>query len=320
MVVRQGDYQIPVEEMGSPAGDDMGQWTDNGMPTEADEAGLSQDGLVEGVDTQYDEPLEESDLRTQLIEEYETKFSQDKANIQRTFSEKEERLLGELSSAHEQSYATRQQLGKAHDWVREYIKSTGGDPRDAATFMVSIMGAERDAQRTTQAQRQELQGWLGRQQQGFQQEVQQRSVDPKTGQQLFDPGDPSLAEAFSTFVDVGRRHHAAGQGSQLSGQYHQAWETYQTMLTERERDGYRATGSEAPSGQSQPGAPATPAENRAKGVARGPQNRLAGGAAGVTNDTILADARSQYPGEDQDARLKRQAYFVQQRREHKIEG
>ena len=322
MVERSGDYAAPIGEMTPPASGDMSPaYGDPGMPNDTDAAALSDGGFVEEPETIDDGPLDPDQLRSQLQQELESTFQIDKANIQRSFSQKEEQLLSDVFTAQEQAFTVNQQLAEAMNWFKGYMERTGADPRDASELMLKVMGAERNASRQTQAQRAEVSGWLGRQNGGFLEEVNRRSVDSENGQQLFDPVDPELQESFSRFLDVGRRFMASGQRNpKLGGEYQSSWADYQRLLSAKERAGYRGSSAQAPTAAPIPGAPATPAENRAKGVARGAQNRLTGGSAAVTNESIMNEGRQRYPGSDRDALTKRQAFFVQQRRQHNIQG
>lgn len=302
MSVGVSDYTESTNGFPEPASSGMPGVDEQGMPTTSHEPQLDQDGFGGTpeipINAQTGQPESQPD-------EYEARFKEDKAALQRTFAEKENKLQNDLFAQTEQTAVVAAQLRTVMQWAEKYAQEHG-DPRDIDSLKLEVYGAQRSAINTSRQNRSNATAWEQNQTTGHEDRMSKESVDDKTGFRLFDENDPEIQQAFDAFLEAGRLSTRTGNKA------HEAdaaakWTAYNSLIERKVRDGFRRMAG---------GQVRTPGENRAQGLARGPQNRLSGNNANTSNEALLEQAKQAHPND----RRKQQAYFVQLRRQNNVQG
>lgn len=244
---------------------------------------------------------EESAPRTYTEEE----FQEHKANLQRDLSAQHreelsarEERIAQLDSYIRMAIAGRTAYQQAvENWVREH----GGDERDLAVLDAALRDAEGNASRQAQTNTQALDRWVSQQTERHNAEVRRKSINPRTGQQLFDPNDPDIAGAFQAFLETGRSASRIGSltGENPNTIVQRAHSSLLRLIDEKRDRALMGLNGQAPDQQA-PEQPAanTPAGNRQIAATRGPQNTYDGGAASEMSEQQLDEmANEQYPGD-----------------------
>lgn len=311
------DAPAEVEGSQSPASDSVPQESQGqGLPSANPEnpqlapAGTATqtEGGIDEVGSPVDEPTGEDGLRR----EFEERFQADKAELQKVHNQQLQERSRELFETHDRLYAAQQRNRALENKVKELVEQYGGDEGDLALLRVAADEAEQAASRQTSQRRAEANAWMERQEPAHKEFVQQQAVDSQTGQQLFDPEDPDIQQAFETFLPLGYEAMSSGRQSRQA-QATQAWQRVLNLIEQKREDGFRRLGSQ-PTGQR------TPEENRELTRERGPMNRGDGTNASVTSDSLMEEAKRRYPGDSRQAFEARYAWWESQRRQHGISG
>lgn len=302
MSVGVSDYAESTNGFSESASSEMPGVDEQGMPTTPHEPQLGQDGFG-GIPE--DATNAQNDQSKSVEDEYEARFKEDKAALQRAFAEKENKLYNDLFAQTEQTAVVGAQLRTAMQWVEKYVQEHG-DPRDLDSLKLEIYGAQRTAVTNSRQARNNATAWEQNQMTGHKDRMSKESVDEKTGFRLFDENDPEIQQAFTDFLEAGRAASRTGNPAKEQ-EAHAKWAAYNSLIERKQRDGFRRMAGATIR---------TPGENRAQGLARGPQNRLSGDNANVSNEALLEQARQAHPND----RRRQQAYFVQLRRKNNVQG
>lgn len=255
MSIPAGDsFQAQLSAMFGDGTPDTGNQSADPMPTAPGTVGTPQPGIPGQAQPQQgstefvyaDLP---EDLRAHLDSHFEREFVQGhKAALQRSHQAQLDALNSQLATVDERARGLEVFQNNAVNWLQGYIREvTAGrhqpDERDVAQFLVAAQGAVNQAQNQAQMIQGEYQAAADKQRTAHEQQVAARSqvtLPDGSRQQVFDPQDTRITQAFGGFLSALRQAYQSigtqQQGArELAAQ--QAFSNYSMILKDVENEG-----------------------------------------------------------------------------------
>lgn len=311
-LTEHGSSDMPLDlTEAMPDGDDLAVPSDELAPAEVPaEAEDESADPTEVLRTQL-----EAELRTTLQTEYERKFQQDKANLQRTLNQQLRAVTQEKTGAQLREQELRKLLAGR---LTEY----GLDQREIEREFNAIDGVLSRVEKQAAQQTQQIE-------QGFRQTAEslvarhserlKSMAFDEQGQQLFDPNDPDIQDAFFKALGKAQQHYTLDSG-RAGSRYEQeataAFENVKELIRIKREHGIKqqqALARQAAARKQQ--------QTRQAQKARGPQNTAAGGGApGASIEQIEAAVRAEFTAAGRDPNRHYNEAFNEIMRRYRAQG
>lgn len=289
---------MPLDGYGAmPDGDDEAAPSDGEFADEAATEDAEVPFDLEALTDRQRAYLQDQ-FRQQLATEYETKFKQDKANLQRA---KDQEIARWQKAASENQF----RFDAAQRFMADLIRRVNAgeympDERDLAAFENSVEKHLKQQDQAVQQSQQSFQSWAQGSIQRMVAHVQQQAVD-ETGNQLFDPQDPEIVAAGRRIYEAARRYAQTGDPRDHEAN-NAAYLAHRELIAKKREEGIRKLLPQAAKAQrvNQQAAAARQRQRQ-----RGPQDvgRGGGGGGAGSGEALMAAIRAEFQqrGLDPDA-------------------